>query len=85
MRSLLALAILAAPASAGYLEGEVDACLEAEMTLGIHGAAEACWQARQDQAREALAAWQAIRPDVVAQCADGDPVHAMACVWEAGR
>ena len=73
------------PAWAGYLEAEVDACLEAEMTLGIHGAAEACWQARQEQARESLEAWQAIRPDVVAECADGDPMRVMACVWEAGR
>jgi hypothetical protein len=86
MRSaLLALALLATPAVAGYLEGEIDTCLDVEMTLGIHGAADDCWRVRQEQAREALAAWQAIRPDVVAECADSDPVRAIVCVWESAK
>ena len=86
MRSaLLDLALLATPASAGYLEAEVDACLEAEMTLGIHGAAEACWRARQDQAMIAVEAWRVVRPEVVAICEDDDAVRVMACVWGVGR
>ena len=82
---IIAAMLVAAPAWAGYLEAEVDACLEAEMTLGIHGAAEACWRARQDQAMIAVDAWRVIRPDVVAACEGEDAVRVMACVWEVGR